>query len=260
MAPLIRWQPDAGRPRSPPIRRALAALDPAHRHVLVLSYRGSHNFPTGPALGVPEHTVESRRRQALRQLRERLAIRQVGRLCLRPSLACARISRPQPPPCAPQPVGRARDPCPHPRAYSAKVLAAAARFWTPLAAISTTACRPWRRRRGCPSRSGRPGPCRDCRSAPRRGGRPGAGRDGRSRRDHQRGDQGSRRRGFCPATRARSTSPPARSIKSLPAATTADRCSRHRRVGALRDLCPRHPRSTRAQRRGLRINWRSPHL
>ena len=148
------------------IRRALAALDPAHRHVLVLSYFADLTISQlALALGVPEHTVESRRRQALRQLRERLqpckahgadksgvyASDQSLADALRTYFAAAAASLRAPEHLWDALETRAQHPSCVTR-IRRKVLAAAARFWTPLAATggavalasvvlcSTTAC------------------------------------------------------------------------------------------------------------------------
>ena len=55
------------------IRRALVALDPAHRHLLILRYFANLNVPQLSAVfEEPEDDIESRRREALGQLRCRL--------------------------------------------------------------------------------------------------------------------------------------------------------------------------------------------
>ena len=55
------------------IRRALGALDPAHRHLLILRYFANLTVPElSLVFSEFEHDVESRRREALSQLRRRL--------------------------------------------------------------------------------------------------------------------------------------------------------------------------------------------
>ena len=64
-------QPDEAGREHQALRRALAALEPNHRHVLVLRYFAHLKGPQlALALDVPEHAAESIRRQALGQLRE----------------------------------------------------------------------------------------------------------------------------------------------------------------------------------------------
>ena len=64
-------QPDEAGREHQSIRQALAALEPNHRHVLVLRYFAHLKGPQlALALDVPEHAAESIRRQALGQLRE----------------------------------------------------------------------------------------------------------------------------------------------------------------------------------------------
>ncbi len=130
------------------IRRALAALDPAHRHVLVLSYFADLTISQlALALGVPEHTVESRRRQALRQLREQLQPCEAHRAdksgvyasdqsladALRTYFAAAAVSLRAPEHLWDTLAAHAQHPSCVTR-IRRKVLAAAARFWTPVAA------------------------------------------------------------------------------------------------------------------------------
>ena len=59
--------------KSNQLHRALASLDPAHRHILILRYYANCTVPQlAVVLGVPEDTVETTRRHALGQLRRRL--------------------------------------------------------------------------------------------------------------------------------------------------------------------------------------------
>ena len=130
------------------IRRALAALDPEDRHVLILRYFANL---TGPQLALvlelPEDAVESRRRQALGQLHARLqtigadATDEPGAYAsdqalvdaLRDYFQAAAASLRVPADLWDTLESRA----PHRSCVTRirrKVLAAASRFWTPLAA------------------------------------------------------------------------------------------------------------------------------
>ncbi len=138
---------DANRERHR-IRRALAALDPANRHVLILRYFANL---TGPQLAlvleIPEDAVESRRRQALGQLRDRLqaidacATDEPGAYASDQALVDALRDYFQAAAAAlrvPADLWDALETrAPHRSCVTRirrKVLAAASRFWTPLAA------------------------------------------------------------------------------------------------------------------------------
>ena len=129
-------------------RHAIGALEPAHRHVLILSYFADLTVPhLALALGLPEDAAESRRKQALGHLRERLqaigayaadgpgvyASDQALADALRTYFAAAAASLRAPAHLWDALETRAQDPSCVTR-IRRKVLAAASRFWTPVAA------------------------------------------------------------------------------------------------------------------------------
>lgn len=135
------------------IRRALGALDPAHRHLLILRYFANLSVPQLSAvLEEPEDDIESRRREALGQLRLRLiamgadadvppgsfATDQALVDALRDYFSAATAALRVPADLWDALESRAPGPSWFTR-IRRKVLAATSRFWTPLAATGAAA-------------------------------------------------------------------------------------------------------------------------